>query len=139
MTAPSTACPSCGTTLMPNAAFCQKCGAPTGAPIPQAEPSVIERLAAALADRYRIEKELGKGGMATVFLAHDLRHERDVAIKVLHPELAASLGAERFEREIKVSAKLQHPNILGLFDSGTADGLFFYVMPFVKGESLRDR
>src|SRR5215468_3324533 len=111
MTASTASCASCGTPLMPNAAFCQKCGAPTGAAIPEPEPSVIERLTAALAGRYRIERELGKGGMATVFLAHDVRHERDVAIKVLHPELAASLGAERFEREIRVSAKLQHPNI----------------------------
>ena len=124
---------------MPNAAFCQKCGAPTGAPPQAPEPSVLDRLTAALADRYRIQRELGKGGMATVFLAHDLRHERDVAIKVLHPELAASLGAERFEREIRVSAKLQHPHILSLFDSGTGNGLFYYVMPFVQGESLRDR
>jgi eukaryotic-like serine/threonine-protein kinase len=139
MTAPTAACPSCGTPLLPDAAFCQKCGAPTGAPVPPPDTTVLERLTAALADRYRIERELGKGGMATVFLAHDLRHERDVAIKVLHPELAADLGADRFEREIRVSAKLQHPHILSLFDSGTADGLFFYVMPFVKGESLRDR
>src|SRR5262245_29865849 len=77
--------------------------------------------------------------MATVFLAKDIRHEREVAIKVLHPELSASIGAERFEREIKLSAKLQHPHILGLIDSGEADKLLYYVMPFVKGESLRDR
>src|SRR5688572_28614995 len=77
--------------------------------------------------------------MATVFLAKDIRHDRDVAIKVLHPELSASIGAERFEREIKLAAKLQHPNILGLYDSGSADGLLYYVMPFIKGESLRDR
>ena len=77
--------------------------------------------------------------MATVFLAHDVRHERDVAIKVLHPELAASMGSERFDREIKLAAKLHHPHILSLFDSGSADGLFYYVMPFVQGESLRDR
>ena len=77
--------------------------------------------------------------MATVYLAKDIRHDREVAIKVLHPELSASIGAERFEREIKLSAKLQHPHILGLIDSGEADGLLYYVMPFVKGESLRDR
>ena len=98
-----------------------------------------ERLQVLLADRYQVQRELGKGGMATVFLARDIRHEREVAIKVLHPELAASIGADRFDREIKVSARLQHPHILGLIDSGVADGLLYYVMPFVKGESLRDR
>lgn len=77
--------------------------------------------------------------MATVYLAMDLKHEREVAIKVLHPELAATIGPERFDREIRIAAKLQHPNILGLFDSGEADGLLYYVMPFVYGESLRDR
>jgi serine/threonine-protein kinase len=114
------------------------CGAATGG-APEPETPILDRLRAALADRYRIERQLGQGGMATVFLAHDLRHERDVAIKVLHPELAASMGAERFEREIKLAAKLHHPHILALFDSGEADGLFYYVMPFVPGESLRDR
>jgi len=108
-------------------------------PTPEPEGDTLGRLQAALKDRYRIERQLGAGGMATVFLAHDLRHERDVAIKVLHPELAASMGAERFEREIKLAAKLNHPHILGLFDSGEADNLFYYVMPFVQGESLRDR
>ena len=97
------------------------------------------RLNASLAGRYVIERELGRGGMATVYLAKDLRHDRDVAIKVLLPELSASIGADRFEREIRLAAKLQHPHILGLFDSGVAEGLMFYVMPFVKGESLRDR
>ncbi len=99
----------------------------------------LETLKFRLADRYAVEREVGKGGMATVFLARDIRHERDVAIKVLHPELASSIGAERFEREIKVSARLQHPHILGLIDSGNAEGLLYYVMPFIKGESLRDR
>src|ERR1043166_6103762 len=98
-----------------------------------------ERLQSNLADRYQIERQLGRGGIATVFLARDARHDREVAIKVLHPELSASIGAERFEREIKLSARLQHPHILGLIDSGQADGLLYYVMPFVKGESLRDR
>lgn len=102
-------------------------------------PSVAKRLAAALSDRYRIERELGQGGMATVFLAHDLKHERDVAIKVLHPDLGAALGGERFLSEIKVTAKLQHPHILPLLDSGAADGLLFYVMPVVTGETLRAR
>ena len=98
-----------------------------------------DRLASALADRYRIERELGAGGMATVYLAHDLKHDRKVAIKVLRPELAAVIGAERFLKEIKTTANLQHPHILGLIDSGSADGLLWYVMPFVEGESLRDR
>ncbi len=97
------------------------------------------RLTAALADRYRIERELGQGGMATVYLAHDVRHDRKVALKVLRPELSAILGAERFLAEIKTTANLQHPHILSLFDSGEADGLVFYVMPYVEGESLRDR
>jgi len=96
------------------------------------------RLAAALVDRYRIERELGAGGMATVYLAHDIRHDRKVAIKVLRPELSAVIGAERFLREIKTIAGLQHPHILGLIDSGELDGTAFYVMPFVEGESLRD-
>src|SRR5678815_4999154 len=98
-----------------------------------------ERLTSALADRYRVERELGQGGMATVYLAEDLRHGRKVAIKVLHPELSAVLGGERFLAEIKVTANLQHPHILGLIDSGNADGLLYYVMPYVAGESLRAR
>ncbi len=97
------------------------------------------RLEAALADRYRLERELGQGGMATVYLAQDLRHDRQVALKVLRPELAAVIGAERFLQEIKTTANLQHPHILPLFDSGKVDGTVFYVMPFVEGESLRDR
>jgi serine/threonine-protein kinase len=102
-----------------------------------ADPS--DRLSRALADRYRIERELGQGGMATVYLAFDVRHDRNVALKVLKPELAAVIGAERFLHEIKTTASLQHPHILPLFDSGTADGFLFYVMPFVQGETLRDR
>jgi serine/threonine-protein kinase len=98
-----------------------------------------ERLAAAVSDRYRLEGQLGAGGMATVYLAQDLRHDRKVALKLLRPELAAVLGAERFLSEIKVTASLQHPNIVPLFDSGTADGLVYYVMPFVEGESLQRR
>jgi Tol biopolymer transport system component/tRNA A-37 threonylcarbamoyl transferase component Bud32 len=97
------------------------------------------RLTAALADRYRLERELGQGGMATVYLAEDLKHDRRVAVKVLRPELAAVLGAERFVQEIKTTAALQHPHILPLFDSGTADGFLFYVMPYVEGETLRTR
>ena len=97
------------------------------------------RLAAALEGRYRIERELGAGGMATVYLAADLKHERKVAVKVLKPELAAVVGAERFVAEIKTTANLQHPHILPLHDSGEADGFLFYVMPYVEGETLRDR
>lgn len=100
--------------------------------------SDIARLTTALADRYRVEKEAGRGGMATVFLAIDIRHERRVALKVLHPELAAVIGAERFLQEIKLTAALQHAHILPLHDSGSVDGLLFYVMPFVEGETLRD-
>ncbi len=99
----------------------------------------VNRLAAALHDRYRLDREVGAGGMATVYLAHDLKHERDVAIKVLHADLGAALGAERFLSEIKTTAKLQHPHILPLLDSGEADGLLYYVMPYVRGETLRAR
>jgi serine/threonine-protein kinase len=101
--------------------------------------TVAARLTAALADRYRIERELGQGGMATVYLAQDLRHDRQVALKVLKPELAAVLGAERFVVEIKTTAALQHPHILPLFDSGTAGGFLYYVMPYIRGETLRDK
>src|SRR5512134_591419 len=101
--------------------------------------AVPPRLTTALADRYRIERELGAGGMATVYLAEDLKHDRKVAIKVLKPELAAVLGAERFVVEIKTTASLQHPHILPLFDSGTADGFLFYVMPFIEGETIREK
>jgi len=97
------------------------------------------RLAAALADRYRLERELGQGGMATVYLAEDLKHQRQVAIKVLRPELAAVLGAERFVQEITTTAQLQHPHILPLFDSGQADSFLYYVMPYIEGETLRAR
>ena len=98
---------------------------------------VASQLNAALAGRYAIEREIGRGGMATVYLAHDVRHQRHVALKVLDSQLAASLGSERFLAEIRVTARLQHPNVLPLFDSGEANGLLFYVMPFVVGESLR--
>ena len=97
------------------------------------------RLNHVLTGRYVLEREIGAGGMATVFLARDLRHARDVALKVLDPELAASIGADRFLAEIRTTARLQHPHILPLFDSGEADGFLFYVMPFVDGETLRDR
>jgi serine/threonine protein kinase/Tol biopolymer transport system component len=101
--------------------------------------AITERLSIALADRYRIERHLGAGGMATVYLAEDLKHKRRVAVKVLKPELAAVLGAERFVQEITTTASLSHPHILPLFDSGTADGFLFYVMPFIEGETLRDK
>ncbi len=100
---------------------------------------LLSRLKTALADRYSVQHEIGRGGMATVFLAQDIKHARPVAVKVLAPELGASLAADRFLREIKISAKLQHPHIVPLYDSGVADDLFYYVMPFVDGESLRAR
>ena len=100
---------------------------------------VRERLEAALAEHYAIDRELGAGGMATVYLARDLKHDRHVAVKVLRPELAAVLGIDRFLSEIRVTAHLQHPHILPLFDSGQAGGLIYYVMPYVEGESLRQR
>ena len=99
---------------------------------------LLPHLQAALADRYRIERPLGRGGMATVYLAHDLRHDRPVALKVFHPELASALG-ERFVQEVRVAAKLSHPHILTIHDSGEADGLLWYTMPVVDGESLRQR
>ncbi|HSQ29446.1 MAG TPA: protein kinase [Gemmatimonadaceae bacterium] len=102
-------------------------------------PELLGKLRESLAGRYEIERELGRGGMATVYLARDTQHDRAVALKVLHPELAASLGAERFQREIKLAASLQHPHILGVYDSGSADGYLWFTMPFVEGESLRDR
>src|SRR3989475_3212895 len=98
-----------------------------------------ERVRASLAGRYTIERELGRGGMATVYLTRDLKYDRPVALKVLRPELAAVLGAERFLREIRLTAQLQHPHILTLIDSGEADGFLYYVMPYVEGESLRQR
>jgi hypothetical protein len=102
-------------------------------------PPILDRLNAALTGRYVLDRELGEGGMATVYLAEDVRHDRKVAVKVLRPELAAVLGAERFVQEIKTTAGLQHPHILPLFDSGEADSFLYYVMPYVEGETLRDR
>ncbi len=101
--------------------------------------AITGRLSSALADRYKIERHLGEGGMATVYLAEDLKHKRKVAVKVLRPELAAVLGAERFVQEITTTANLQHPHILPLFDSGEADSFLYYVMPFIDGETLRDK
>jgi len=97
----------------------------------------LDHLQHALADRYSVERELGRGGMAVVMLARDRKHQRQVAIKVLKPELSLSLGTDRFLREIEVAAQLTHPHILPVFDSGAADGLLYYVMPYVEGGSLR--
>src|SRR5438045_4825588 len=99
----------------------------------------VSTLTAALAGRYLVERQVGAGGMATVYLARDRRHDRRVALKVLRPELSAVIGAQRFLAEIKTTANLQHPHILALFASGEVDGTVFYVMPYVEGESLRDR
>ena len=99
----------------------------------------MSRLVSALAGRYTIERELGRGGMATVYLATDVKHARRVAVKVLDPELAGSIGPERFLQEIRIAARLTHPNALPLHDSGEADGFLYYVMPYIEGESLRDR
>src|SRR5262245_49469971 len=98
----------------------------------------LERVHQLLAGRYVVERELGRGGTATVYLAHDERHSRRVAVKVLHPELAAGIGADRFRAEIEIAAQLAHPGILPVFDSGGAGDDLFYVMPFIEGESLRE-
>src|SRR5712691_1439879 len=98
-----------------------------------------DRVSTAVADRYTVEREIGRGGMATVYLAQDLKHHRPVALKVLHPHLAVNLGPERFLREIQIAARLQHPHIVPLYDSGQAGDLLYYVMPYVDGESLRQR
>src|SRR5690242_13764588 len=100
---------------------------------------VRNQLTRALADRYVIEREVGAGGMATVYLARDLKHDRQVALKVLRPELSAALGPERFSREIRFVAQFNHPHILSLYDSGEIEGFLYFVMPYVEGESLRDR
>ncbi len=111
----------------------------------RADDPALANLTAALAGRYRVDRKIGAGGMATVYLAHDERHDRNVAVKVLHEDLGATLGQERFLAEIKTTARLQHPHILPLLDSGSTDadgssrGLLYYVMPFVEGETLRDR
>ncbi|HET9425580.1 MAG TPA: serine/threonine-protein kinase [Gemmatimonadaceae bacterium] len=99
----------------------------------------LETLRSTLGDRYRVDKAVGRGGMATVYVAHDIRHDRRVAIKVLSPDLTATVGADRFTREVKIAAQLSHPNILGVFDSGETERLLYYVMPYVEGESLRDK
>ncbi len=147
-------CQRCSAPIGDGSVFCSKCGlnltvgavatvtppdigvTPTAPPVPPGE--ILRRLAAALAPRYDVQRQIGRGGMATVFLARDTVEGCDVAIKVLHPELAATIGGDRFQREIRVATQLQHPHILGMRDSGVADGLMYYVMPFVAGESLRD-
>src|ERR1041385_6463494 len=108
-------------------------------PSPPPGTGLRSRITTALSAHYRVIREIGSGGMATVYLAEDLKHHRQVAVKVLRPDLAASLGQERFFREIEVAAKLSHPHILPLHDSGESDGFLYYVMPFVEGTSLRDK
>src|SRR5512133_407374 len=99
----------------------------------------LEQIQAAVSDRYLVDRQIGAGGMATVFLAHDRRQDRRLALKVLNDELAATVGAERFIREVRLAARLSHPHILPVYESGEGEGLLFYFMPFVEGESLRDR
>ena len=146
MTVAERSCPACHTPLPEAAQFCMNCGTAT----PPTDPGVPPRVAAtgafevaqvtkALAGRYKIERVVGEGGMATVYLAQDARHKRKVAVKVMRPELAATLGADRFLREVEIAAQLNHPNILAMYDSGEADGLLYYVMPFIEGETLKDR
>jgi serine/threonine-protein kinase len=100
---------------------------------------LLDTLRDALADRYEVDREIGRGGMAVVYLAHDLKHRRRVALKVLLPDLSASLAAERFLREIEIAAQLTHPHVLALYESGEVDGLLYYVTPYLEGGSLRDR
>ena len=125
--------------------FCMHCGTATptepGVPRRTASTGVVEvsRVTKALADRYTIERILGEGGMATVYLARDVKHNRKVAVKVMRPELAATLGADRFLREVEIAGQLSHPHILPMYDSGAADGFLFYAMPYVEGESLAAR
>jgi TolB-like protein/tRNA A-37 threonylcarbamoyl transferase component Bud32 len=145
MTAPARSCPACHTPLPEEARFCLQCGASTPTDSVAASRALaagavdVAKVRGALADRYAIERVLGQGGMATVYLAEDLKHHRKVAVKVMRPEFAATLGSERFLREIEIAAKLSHPHILPVHDSGEADGLLYYVMPWIDGESLRER
>ena len=138
-------CPSCQTTLPDEAQFCLRCGVATptdpGVPPRTATTGVVEvaQVKRALADRYRIERVAGEGGMATVYIAEDIKHHRKVAVKVMRPELAATLGADRFLREIDIAAQLNHPHILPVHDSGVADGILYFVMPYVEGETVREK
>ena len=145
MPAATRSCPACQTPLPEEAQFCFHCGAATptdpDAPPRTTATGVVEvaKVRKALAARYRVERVVGEGGMATVYLAEDLKHHRKVALKVMRPELAATLGADRFLREIEIAGQLSHPHILPLHDSGEAEGILYYVMPYVEGESLRER
>jgi TolB-like protein/tRNA A-37 threonylcarbamoyl transferase component Bud32 len=138
-------CPACHTPLPEEAQFCLRCGLATptdpGVPPRTAATGVVEvsKVKRALASRYKIERVLGEGGMATVYLAQDLKYHRSVAVKVMRPELASTLGADRFLREVEIAAQLSHPHILPMYESGEAEGLLYYVMPYVEGETLRDR
>lgn len=145
MTTAARVCPACNASLPDEARFCLRCGLATptepGVP-PRTMPTgeiEIAKVRRVLAERYRIERVIGEGGMATVFLAEDLKHHRQVAVKVMRPELAATLGADRFLREVEIAAKLNHPHILPMYDSGEADGVLYYVMPMIEGESLAAR
>jgi len=144
MTTAARACPACQTPLPDEAQFCLRCGVATptdpGVPPRTATTGMVEvaLVKKALAGRYQIERVLGEGGMATVYLAHDQKHNRKVAVKVMRPELAATLGADRFLREVQVAAQLNHPHILPMHDSGEADGVLYYVMPYVEGETLKE-
>ena len=138
-------CPACKTPLPEEAQFCLHCGVATptdpGVPPRTAATGVLEvsKVTRALAGRYKVERVLGEGGMATVYLAQDLKYRRSVAVKVMRPELASTLGADRFLREVEIAARLTHPHILPMYESGEAEGLLYYVMPYVEGETLRDR
>ncbi|HET9292698.1 MAG TPA: protein kinase [Gemmatimonadales bacterium] len=145
MTVLDRACPACHTPLPTEAQFCMHCGKATptdpGVP-PRTMPTgeiEVAKVRRVLGDRYRIERVVGEGGMATVFLAEDVKHHRKVAVKVMRAELAATVGADRFLREVEIAAQLNHPHILPMHDSGEADGLLYYVMPYVEGESLQAR
>ena len=145
MTDLARSCPACHTPLPNEAQFCMHCGRATptepGVP-PRTMPTgefEVAKVRRVLADRYRVERVLGEGGMATVYLAEDLKHKRNVAVKVMRPELAATLGSDRFLREVEIAAQLSHPSILPMYDSGEADGILYYVMPHVEGESLAAR
>src|SRR4029453_1602563 len=141
----SRSCPACSTPLPEEAQFCLRCGHATppdpGVPPRTAATGVVEvtKVKRALANRYKVERVLGEGGMATVYLAQDLKYKRKVAVKVMRPELASTLGADRFLREVEIAARLTHPHILPMYESGEAKGLLYYVMPYVEGETLRDR
>src|SRR5690349_13988551 len=146
MTTATRACPTCRTPLPEKAHFCFECGTATpsepGVPPRTAgtDTNELARVRAALAGRgYAVDRVIGEGGMATVYLATDEKHRRQVALKVMRPDLAATLGAERFLREVEIAAQLSHPHILPVHDSGDADGVLFFVMPYVDGESLHDR